>query len=118
VFVESDLSAVRALRDNIARLQLAEHARVLREDAVRAVLTLARRGERFAVVFLDPFYASVRAADALGAVASGGVLAPDAVVVLQHPIKRSPPDAPGVLSLWKARRFGETTLTFFRPRVD
>jgi 16S rRNA (guanine966-N2)-methyltransferase len=118
VFVELESSAVRALRDNVARLQLGERARVMREDAARAVLTLARRGERFAVVFLDPPYASARAADALGAVASGGALAPDAVVVLQHATKRPPPDAPGVLSLWKARRFGETTLTFFRPRVD
>jgi hypothetical protein len=36
------------------------------------------------------------------------------VVVLQHGTK-TPPTAPiGALSLWKTRRFGETTLTFFR----
>jgi len=41
-----------------------------------------------------------------------------AVVVVQHGTKTPPPDAPGALALWKARRFGETTLTFFRRRVD
>jgi len=35
-------------------------------------------------------------------------------VVMQHGTKAPPPAAPGVLTLWKARRFGETTLTFFR----
>ncbi len=118
VFVESDATALRALRENVARLGLLERARVMREDAARAVPALARRGERFAVVFLDPPYASSRAVDALAAVATGAVLAPDAVVVLQHSTKSPPPDAPGALSHWKARRFGETTLTFFRSRVD
>lgn len=114
VFVEVDASALRALRENIARLGLEERARVMREDAARAVEALARRGERFAVLFLDPPYASPRAVDALEAVATGGVLGPAAVVVLQHPTKSQPPERPGVLTAWKARRFGETTLTFFR----
>jgi len=39
---------------------------------------------------------------------------PGAVVVIQHGTKTPPPTAPGRLSLWKTRRFGETTLTFFR----
>ncbi len=114
VFVELDVSALRALRDNVARLGLGERARVMREDAARAVAAMARRGERFAVVFLDPPYVSPRAAEALAAVATGGVLAPSAVVVLQHSTKSPPPESPGVLTTWKTSRFGETTLTFFR----
>jgi len=117
VFVELDAAALRALRDNVARLGLGERTRVMREDASRAVETLARRGERFAVAFLDPPYDSARAAGALDAVAAGSVLAPAAVVVLQHPTKSPPAATPGVLSVWKTRRFGETTLTFFRSHA-
>ena len=113
-FVESDGHALRALRENVERLGLRDRARVIRDDAERAVAALARRGERFAVIFLDPPYASARAAPALAAVAAGLVVTAGAVVVLQHATKSPPPDAPGVLALWKARRFGETTLTFFR----
>jgi 16S rRNA G966 N2-methylase RsmD len=47
-------------------------------------------------------------------VAEGGCLLPSAVVVIQHASKSSPPAAPGVLTVWKTRKFGETTLTFFR----
>jgi 16S rRNA (guanine966-N2)-methyltransferase len=118
VFVDLDPSALRALRDNVARLGLLARARVIRDDAVRVVDSLARGGERFAVVFLDPPYVSARAADALAALASGVVLAPGALVVLQHSTKAPPSESLGVLSLWKARRFGETTLTFFGSRVD
>ncbi len=113
-FVESDGHALRALRENVSHLGLVDRARVIRDDAARAVAALARRGERFAVIFLDPPYASPRAEPALDAVATGDVVAAGAVVVLQHSTKSPPPDAPGVLAVWKARRFGETTLTFFR----
>jgi 16S rRNA (guanine(966)-N(2))-methyltransferase RsmD len=114
VFVEQDGAALRALRDNVERLGLADRARVVRSDAARAVADLAAGGERFAVVFLDPPYDSPRAPVALEAVAAGDILLAGAVVVLQHGSKTPPPPSPGVLRLWKARRFGETTLTFFR----
>jgi 16S rRNA (guanine(966)-N(2))-methyltransferase RsmD len=113
-FVELDGAALHALRDNVEQLGLRERARVVRADAARAVAELSGSGERFAVVFLDPPYDSPRAAPALDALAAGAVLLPGAVVVLQHATKTPPAPAVGALTLWKARRFGETTLTFFR----
>jgi 16S rRNA (guanine(966)-N(2))-methyltransferase RsmD len=114
VFVEHDGAALRALRDNLDQLGLADRARAVRGDAARAVGDLAALGERFAVVFLDPPYDSPRAAAALEAVAAGPALLAGAVVVIQHATKTPPALVSGALTLWKTRRFGETTLTFFR----
>jgi 16S rRNA (guanine966-N2)-methyltransferase len=114
VFVEQDGAALRALRDNVERLALGDRARVIRSDATRAVAELGAAGKRFAVVFLDPPYGSPRAVGALEAVAAGDALIAGAVVVVQHGTKTPPPDSLGALTRWKARRFGETTLTFFR----
>jgi 16S rRNA (guanine(966)-N(2))-methyltransferase RsmD len=114
VFVERDAAALGALRENLERLDLRDRARVMRADAAAAVGILEREGARFAVVFLDPPYDSPDALPTLRRVAEGRCLAPGALVVLQHPTKVAPPDAPGALALWKRRRFGETTLTFFR----
>ncbi len=114
VFVEQDRQAVAALEDNIKRLGLAGRARIFRQDVLRALQALAREGTRFGVVFLDPPYASVDAAPTLERLARGDCLLPGAVVVAQHPTKAPPPAAPGTLGAWKSRRFGETTLTFFR----
>ena len=114
VFVERERQAVAALEDNIGRLGLAGRARVLRQDVARALDALASRDARFAVVFLDPPYASPDAAPAVERVARGDCLMPRAVVVAQHPTKAPPPAEPGSLLPWKTRRFGETTLTFFR----
>ena len=114
VFVEQDRQALGALEDNIGRLGLVDRARVLRQDVARALEVLARGGARFAVVFLDPPYASPDAAPAVERIARGDCLLPGAVVVVQHPTKTPPPAEPGALLPWKSRRFGETTLTFFR----
>jgi len=113
VFVERDRQAVAALEDNIARLGLTERARLLRLDVSKALAMLGREGARFAVVFLDPPYASPESAATLEAIGAGGCLQPGAVVVAQHPTK-APLVPPSTLMLWKDRRFGETTLTFFR----
>jgi hypothetical protein len=37
--------------------------------------------------------------------------------VLQHPSKSPPPDAVGILRLARAKKFGETTLTFFHTAL-
>ncbi len=113
-FVEREAMALRALRGNIESLGLVERARVVRDDAVVAVERLGEAGQRFAVVFLDPPYESPRALPTLERLAEGACLLPEAVVVLQHATKAPPASALGALAPWKTRRFGETTLTFFR----
>jgi len=117
IFVEQDALALRALRDNIERLHLAERTRVVRADAARGVDELARRDARFAVAFVDPPYDSPRAEPAFAALAAGAVLEAGAVVVLQHASKAPPPDVVGALRVVRARKFGETTLTFFHAAL-
>jgi 16S rRNA (guanine966-N2)-methyltransferase len=117
VFVEEDRAAVTALVDNVKRLGLGDRARIIRADVKRALTTLASEGARFAVVFLDPPYDSPERAAALDRLGEGACVAPGAIVVAQHPTKLPPAPDSGVLARWKSRRFGETTLTFFRARA-
>ncbi len=114
-FVERDARAVAALRENVAALGVAAAARVVRDDVRRALRALRRDGERFGVVFLDPPYDGDDVAATLDALGGGALLAEGAVVVAQHFTKRPPAPAHGALVAFRARRFGETTLTFFRP---
>ncbi|MBI2160796.1 MAG: 16S rRNA (guanine(966)-N(2))-methyltransferase RsmD [Candidatus Rokubacteria bacterium] len=113
-FVERDGHAVAALDANIRTLGVEEATRVLRLDVLRALARLAAEGQRFEIVFLDPPYDADLTAATLEALGGGQVTAPEALVVAQHPTKRVPADAYGALHAFRARRFGETTLTFFR----
>ena len=103
-----------ALEANIRTLGVEGETRVLRLDVLRALVRLAAEGQRFGIVFLDPPYDADLTAATLEALGGGPVTAPEALVVAQHLTKRAPAPEIGALRAFRARRFGETTLTFFR----
>ncbi|MEX2148458.1 MAG: 16S rRNA (guanine(966)-N(2))-methyltransferase RsmD [Candidatus Rokuibacteriota bacterium] len=113
-FVERDARAVAALRANVDTLGVAAVTRVVRGEAVAELDRLARAGERFGVVFLDPPYDAPAVDGTLRRLGAGDLTEPGAIVIAQHFTKRAPAAAVGALSAFRARRFGETTLTFFR----
>ncbi len=114
VFVESDPSAFDALRRNIAALRLARQTRVVRGDVGRMLGMLAAQAERFELVFLDPPYGAGLVDATLARLGEGALTEPAAIVVAQHFTKQPPAETIGALRAFRARRFGETTLTFFR----
>ena len=113
-FVERDPRAVGALMQNVATLGLQAQVRVLREEVDRALRRLSTEGARFDIVFLDPPYETDGVATVLATLGDGGLAAGVGIVVVQHRTKRPPAPHPGILSAFRTRRFGETTLTFFR----
>jgi len=113
-FVERDARAVAALRENIQALGVGAQAHVRRGDVLREVAALDRAGERFDIVFLDPPYDADLVDQTLRALGDGGLVRSDGLVVAQHFTKRAPAVTIGALAGFRARRFGETTLTFYR----
>ena len=114
-FVERDARALAALRANVEALGVSAQTRVERGDVRAALERLAREGARFDLVLLDPPYDEddlvTTAMERLG---DGAVTTPGALVIAQHLTKRPPATEVGALSVYRTRRFGETTLTFFR----
>ncbi|MGA9876507.1 MAG: 16S rRNA (guanine(966)-N(2))-methyltransferase RsmD [Solirubrobacteraceae bacterium] len=109
VFVERDRAALRALRENLARLGLAEpEARMRAGDALAALRAARKRGETYDLVFVDPPYAHTRdLGDELSALLPG-LLAPGARVVVESD-RRAPAELP--LRVVQQRRYGDTTIT-------
>jgi 16S rRNA G966 N2-methylase RsmD len=99
---------------NVSTLGVERAARIVRDDVRRALRSLLREGGRFDVVFLDPPYDGDDVTVTLEALGGVELLANDAVVVAQHLTKRAPSPSVGALAAFRMRRFGETTLTFFR----
>ena len=118
-FVERDKSAAAVIAANLGRTHLAgERARIVRTDAIAWLRgPEANAAGPFRVVVLDPPYAETGLlADALGAV--GPLVAPGGRVVAKHFWRDPPPAEVGLLASERERRFGETTLTFYRRQED
>jgi len=113
MFVERDPRALDALVENIRTLDLEPRTDVARGDVSRQLGRLADEGRRFDIVFLDPPYATDDGERTLAALGDGALIKPEGLVIAQHLTKRRLPEC-GVLRAFRDRRFGETTLTFFR----
>jgi 16S rRNA (guanine(966)-N(2))-methyltransferase RsmD len=113
-FVERDARAVAALRTNVEALGVGAQTRIERLDVRTALDRLARDRAGFDLVFLDPPYDDNLIAPTLERLASLSLVPPDGLVIAQHLTKRPPAAVVGRLTAYRTRRFGETTLTFFR----
>ena len=85
-----------------------------RGDVLKELTALDRDGERFDLVFLDPPYEAGLVQTTLETLGGGGLLRAEAWVIAQHFTKRAPAPTVGALAAFRTRRFGETTLTFYR----
>jgi len=112
--VERDGRELAAMWLNVVAHGVADRTRVVAADVARALQRLRREQAVFDVVFLDPPYDTELGDVALAGLAAAALTAEHAVVVAQHLTKRPPAEHVGALAAFRARRFGETTLTFFR----
>ena len=118
-FVERDRTAAAVIATNLGRTRLAgQRARIVRAEALGWLTgPEAAAAGTFDVVIVDPPYAATALmAAALEAV--GPLLAPGARVVAKHFWREPPPAVIGLLASERERRFGETTLTFYRRAED
>jgi pantetheine-phosphate adenylyltransferase/16S rRNA (guanine(966)-N(2))-methyltransferase RsmD len=118
VFAERSAPAAATVRANLASLGAEGQGRVLRGDAVGALRRLAGAGERFDLVFLDPPWTDPdEPARTLRALETSGILARDAVVVVETGRGRELPALAG-LRVVDERRYGDTVVRRLVPTGD
>jgi 16S rRNA (guanine966-N2)-methyltransferase len=110
VCVERAPKVLATLQRNLTDLGLGDRARVIADDAPRAVRRLGEAGERFDLVFLDPPYAGEELERALEAVSGSGVLSAHGRVVAEHSRRHPVPTVDGLVAV-DARRYGDTIIT-------
>ncbi|MBI5482414.1 MAG: 16S rRNA (guanine(966)-N(2))-methyltransferase RsmD [Deltaproteobacteria bacterium] len=113
VLVDHAEAAVRVIRANVATLGYHDRARVLRSDVLRALRLLGKQGLRFDLIFVDPPYDGPAALATLACLGDGSLLAPCALVVVEHDSRNRPLEQQGVLRLSQRRKYGQTEVSFY-----
>lgn len=123
LLVESARKAAEVARRNVATLGLGGTVRVLAEPAERCTARLAadgggdRPGRPLDLVLLDPPYdlSGTVLARILADLATPGVLAPEAVVVVERARRSGEPEWPDGLAAFAARTYGDTVVHYAEP---
>ena len=105
--VENGRAAQALIRANLARLRMADRARLLPVDALR----LPPAPEPATLIFLDPPYGADLGAPALASAVAAGWIAPGAVIVWEEAAPQAPPEGFAPLD---ARRYGAAHVTLLQ----
>ena len=117
-FVERDARALGILQRNLHELGFSGRVRVIGAGVLHALhrMASAADGRVFGWVFVDPPYASGEVDPVLSLLAGSELLAEGAVVIVEHDRRHLPAEVFGTLVMTDRRFYGDTGVSFYRPR--
>jgi 16S rRNA (guanine966-N2)-methyltransferase len=116
ILIDSSDKSGKVIRENLRRLGFADRASVRIAPVSRALRSLARRGESFDMIFLDPPYRNW-VQPSLEAIARGNLLRASGTLVVEHSAREQPGNEYGSLILKDQRNYGDTCLSFFEHKA-
>lgn len=121
VFVDWDRRCVDLIEKNVAKLRFDDRATVLSLDILKSIPSLVEQGLAFDLIFVAPPYdmfrdpsTSLQLSEWLSDLTSSTLLALDAVVIMERPVKGGFAADPAGLRVTDTRVYGQTGLTFYK----
>ncbi|WP_020615336.1 16S rRNA (guanine(966)-N(2))-methyltransferase RsmD [Paenibacillus daejeonensis] len=113
VFIDLDRQSIEVVRRNIEAAGMSSRAEIYKNEASRAIKLLEKRGMQFELVFLDPPYKMKEADKLMREMADRGLLAPGAVIVVEHDARHAYSDTVGDFRLRRQALYGDTAVTVY-----
>ena len=113
-FVENNYKAAKVLKENLANLGFEGESKILKMDFERAVKSMAREGEKFDIVYIDPPYASELSVVSLRLLSVLDILEKDGFILSENFHKDKLDKRFGKLELFRVKKIGDTCVSFFK----
>ena len=115
ILIESNPSAARLIRDNLAALEIFSGAQLMEADALTGLKKLSDHRSMADFIFLDPPYErSEEHRRALEFLDASHLIAPKGVVIVEHRSGTELPERLGRLECTRQLEQGDATLSFYR----
>jgi 16S rRNA (guanine966-N2)-methyltransferase len=112
ISIEENRRNVQAIQENCAKLGFKDRAEVICGDARKVLPLLAERDAD--VIWADPPYKSQLGESILTLVDKNRLLNPDGIFVIEHATSLPTPESINELKVYDRRKYGGTTLSFYR----
>ncbi len=112
-FVDDDPRAQTLVVENLGRCGIENGYAIIRASVARGIETLRAAGQVFDLILLDPPYDLDPARVLNGAEALEALMAPDALLVLEHGRRQPVPAEAGRLRLGRDLTSGDSALAFY-----
>lgn len=113
VFVDVSKESIKIVNSNIKKARVENESVVINADFKEAIKRLEGK-EKFDVIFMDPPYYKDMFVKALESVDNANLLDEDGIIMIEHDTKDSFPETIGRLIQSKSKKYGNTTLTFYK----
>jgi 16S rRNA (guanine966-N2)-methyltransferase len=117
-FVESSKRVAELISANVKSLGISDGFRILQQPACHAIAALDHQQVKPHFIFLDPPYCSTAAYSEILERLADSELAQRSLVVAEHGRSFDPGEGFGVLRRIRKLDQGETSLSFYRPRIE
>ena len=114
ILIDDSPRSAATIRDNLLRLDFKDRAQVWIAPVFRSLRKLARSGEIFDLIFVDPPYDKGLVEMSLKILARAELLDADGRLVVEHSARESVKSRYDKLVLHDQRRYGDTLLSFFK----
>ena len=114
VFVDKSKESIGIVKSNIKKARVENESVVFNLDFKDAVSRLQGQKSKFDVIFMDPPYYKEMFIDALEKIDNANLLDEDGIIVVEHDTKDILPDKVNRLEKTKDKKYGNTTLTFYK----
>ena len=111
VFVDSNDSACKLIRENLRKTKLESDTMIVRSDYMDY---LNRAKDRFDIIFLDPPYAEVFLENALKRITEIDILQSGGIIITERPLEKELPWEFDNYTRSKDYKYGKVLLTIYR----
>ncbi|RCW50072.1 16S rRNA (guanine(966)-N(2))-methyltransferase RsmD [Paenibacillus prosopidis] len=118
VFIDREKISIDIIRQNVQTANMGSAAEIYRNDAERALRALAKREQKFRLVFLDPPYKMTTMDSLMAQLVEYEMLEPEAIIVVEHDAANRYPEQMEHFEQLKAAKYGDTAVSIYKYYIQ
>ena len=113
IMIEEDKDTLRVIIENVNHLGVENKCRAYKNDVFRAAEILARKNEKFDIIFMDPPYQDNVTKKVLKVIDKANILAEDGLIICEHHLLEDLEDNIASFRKTDERKYNKKILTFY-----